>query len=101
EGEGKGEGEGKCEGEGEGKGEGDGKGDGEDNKGGSGDGTGEEDISVMLEGIYDPVSGEVSYGKVFATYYAEYLAAMKEGKVPPELKDVLDAYFASLTNTKE
>ena len=55
----------------------------------------------MTEGIYDPISGNTSYGKVFAAYYAEYLNAVKNGQVSDELKEIIDRYFSSLANTKE
>jgi|GEM_PF-1611871 len=117
EGEQPGEGEGEQPGEGEGEqpggdkpgkvpgegedGKGEGEGTGEDDKGGSGDGGDGESVPGMTEGIYDPFSGSVSYGKVFATYYADYLAACKEGKIPEALQAILDAYFSSLTNTED
>ena len=50
----------------------------------------------MTEGIYDPVSGSVSYGEVFAAYYAEYLAALEAGEVPEDLQEIIDQYFSSL-----
>ena len=50
----------------------------------------------MTEGIFDPVSGEVSYGKVFAAYYAEYLKAIENGEVAPDLKEFIDRYFDEL-----
>lgn len=65
----------------------DGQGDGE---GESGDGT------YMIEEIYDPVSGNVSYREVFAVYYAEYLKALEAGKVPPDLQEIIDQYFSTL-----
>lgn len=52
--------------------------------------------SSMTEGIYDPVSGSVEYGEVFAVYYAEYLAALEAGEVPEDLQEIIDSYFASL-----
>lgn len=48
------------------------------------------------EGFYDPVSGEVSYGKVFEAYYSEYLKALKKGDVPEYLKKIMEDYFATL-----
>ncbi len=59
---------------------------------GSGDGS----SSNMTEGIYDPVSGNVSYGEVFAAYYAEYLQALADGTVTEEMQDIMNAYFESL-----
>ena len=50
----------------------------------------------MTEGIYDPISGSVQYGDVFATYYAEYLAALEAGEVPEELQQIIDQYFSAL-----
>lgn len=53
--------------------------------------------STMLEGIYDPVSGNVAYGEVFAAYYAQYLEALDEGKIPEELRPYFERYFSSLS----
>jgi len=114
EGEGEGEGEGE-EGKGEGKGEegengskpggnkpgGDMPGNNTEDSMGGGDGSNEEPEDTMTEIFYDPISGEVTYGKVFAIYYAEYLAALKAGKVPDQLQQIMDAYFSSLNGTKE
>ncbi len=68
--------------------------DGEMPEGGmpSGDGS----TSSMTEGIYDPISGSVSYGEVFAAYYADYLAALEAGEVSDELQEIIDKYFSSL-----
>jgi len=52
--------------------------------------------NTMTEGIYDPVLGKVPYGKVFAAYYAKYLEALKDGKVPKDLQEIMDKYFSSL-----
>ena len=51
---------------------------------------------VMTEGIYDPVSGNVTYGEVFATYYAQYLQDLENQKIPEDLQAILDRYFAAL-----
>lgn len=51
---------------------------------------------IMTEGIYDPVSGNVTYGEVFATYYAQYLKDLENNKIPEELQPILDRYFAAL-----
>jgi len=64
---------------------------------GEGDIPGEgSDTPGMIESIYDPVSGNVSYGEVFAVYYAEYLKALEAGNVPPELQKIIDQYFSTL-----
>lgn len=64
---------------------------------GEGDGPGEGgDTPGMIESIYDPVSGNVSYGEVFAVYYAEYLKALEAGEVPPDLQKIIDQYFSTL-----
>ena len=64
---------------------------------GEGDIPGEgSDTPGMIESIYDPVSGNVSYGEVFAVYYAEYLKALEAGDVPPELQKIIDQYFSTL-----
>lgn len=61
------------------------------------DGEGEGgDRPGMIESIYDPVSGNVSYGEVFAVYYSEYLKALEAGNVPPELQKIIDQYFSTL-----
>ena len=55
-----------------------------------------EEGALMTEGIYDPVSGSVSYGEVFAVYYAQYLAALEAGEVPEDLQEIIDEYYSSL-----
>lgn len=68
--------------------------------GGSGSGSDSNSSSSsqneMTEQIFDPVSGKVAYGKVFALYYAEYLAALEKGEVDPLLQEIIDRYFTSL-----
>ena len=104
-----GEGEGTGEGEGERPGEMPGErmpqggmpggelpADGRGNGTGSGEAGGEELYDRMTEPIYDPYSGSVAYGEVFASYYAEYLDAVESGEVPQELQDIMDAYFDAL-----
>ncbi len=61
-----------------------------------GDGEGEGSYGSMTEGIYDPTSGSVEYGEVFAAYYAEYLASLKDGEIPADLQTIIDQYYASL-----
>jgi hypothetical protein len=53
--------------------------------------------TMMLEGIYDPVSGDVTYGEVFAAYYAQYLEALDAGEIPDELRPYFERYFSSLS----
>lgn len=53
--------------------------------------------TTMLEGIYDPVSGDVEYGEVFALYYAQYLKALDAGEIPEELRAYFERYFSSLS----
>lgn len=53
--------------------------------------------TTMLEGIYDPVSGDVTYGEVFAAYYAQYLEALDAGEIPEELRPYFERYFSSLS----
>ena len=62
----------------------------------SGMGEGEEQEPTMVEGFYDPISGDVSYGEVFAAYYAEYLEALENGEVSEELQEIMDRYFEIL-----
>ena len=64
--------------------------------GGEMPGDGEGEGSTMTEGIYDPVSGSVTYGEVFAAYYAQYLEALESGEVPEDLQEIMDQYFSSL-----
>ena len=59
-------------------------------------GDGEGEGSTMTEGIYDPVSGSVTYGEVFAAYYAQYLEALETGEVPEDLQEIMDQYFSAL-----
>ena len=59
-------------------------------------GDGEGEGSTMTEGIYDPVSGNVTYGEVFAAYYAQYLEALESGEVPEDLQEIMDQYFSAL-----
>ena len=70
---------------------------GEMPEGMGGEGFGEGDGDTMTEGIYDPISGNVTYGEVFAAYYAEYLAALEAGEVPEDLQEIMDEYFSSLS----
>ncbi len=70
-----------------------GDGEGGDKGTDGGDYSGEDD---RTEGIYDPISGKVSYGEVFAVYYAEYLKAIEKGNVPEYLQEIMDIYFAEL-----
>lgn len=65
-------------------------------QGGEGQGEGEGEGSTMTEGIYDPVSGSVAYGEVFAAYYAQYLEALEAGEVPEDLQEIIDQYFSAL-----
>lgn len=51
---------------------------------------------AMTEGFFDPISGSVSYGEVFATYYAQYLEALEKGNVPQYLQEIMDKYYSSL-----
>ena len=53
--------------------------------------------TTMLEGIYDPMSGDVTYGEVFAAYYAQYLQALDNGEIPEELRPYFERYFSSLS----
>ncbi|MBR4863113.1 MAG: hypothetical protein IKU07_00945 [Oscillospiraceae bacterium] len=64
--------------------------------GGENPGEGEGSLNTMTEGIYDPVSGSVTYGEVFAAYYAEYLEALENGTVSEELQEIMDQYFSAL-----
>lgn len=50
----------------------------------------------MNEGIYDPISGDVPYGDVYAVYFAKYLEALKAGEVPEELREIIEEYFGTL-----
>ena len=59
-------------------------------------GSGGMQASTMTEGFYDPVLGYVTFGEVYATYYAEYLQALRDGKVPEELQEKMDKYFSGL-----
>lgn len=52
--------------------------------------------STMTEGFYDPNFGFISFGEVYATYYAEYLQAVRDGKVPEDLQEKIDRYFSGL-----
>lgn len=63
--------------------------------GGAGGGKGNSSSS-MTEGIYDPTLGAVQYGEVFAAYYAEYLASLKDGEIPEDMQTILDKYYESL-----
>ena len=91
------EGEGEQPGEGEeGEGEEGEKPEGSGGQGGEDAGEGNDSSTNMTEGVYDPIFGDVEYGKVFATYYAEYLASLKEGEIPEDMQTILDRYFESL-----
>ena len=71
--------------------------DGDASEDGQGDGQGDSgDEQYMMESIYDPVSGNISYREVFALYYAEYLKTLKAGTVPPDWQEIIDRYFSTL-----
>ena len=73
--------------------------DGNGNSQGNMPGEGDEGFSnghQMNEGIYDPISGDVPYGDVYAVYFAKYLEALKAGEVPEELREIIEAYFSEL-----
>ena len=61
------------------------------------DGLMDDERTTMLEGIYDPLSGDVTYGEVFAAYYAQYLQALDAGEIPEELRPYFERYFSSLS----
>ena len=65
------------------------------NPGGS-DGSGPVQEDTRVEGFFDPISGQVGYGTVFETYYAQYLKALKAGEVSEELQAIMDRYFEQL-----
>ena len=67
-----------------------------DSQGGEVQAEGEGSGNTMTEGIYDPISGSVTYGEVFAAYYAQYLEALEAGEVPEELQEIIDQYFSAL-----
>ncbi len=70
----------------------------EDNKGPQGYGNGERTDPTMTEGIYDPISGSVTYGEVFAAYYSEYLQAISNGELSEEMQEIMKEYFESLND---
>lgn len=90
----------KPEGEGEEKPENGEKPEGEDSgqtQGGEASGEGEgEGLGNMTEEIYDSSIGNVEYGEVFATYYAEYMASLEEGEIPEDMQTIIEEYFNSL-----
>ena len=53
--------------------------------------------TTMLEGIYDPISGSVTYGEVFSAYYAQYLQALDAGEIPEDLQKLIDQYYSALS----
>lgn len=63
-------------------------------QGGQGEGETQED--TRTEKFYDPVSGETTYGKVYAAYYARYLEQLEEGNMPQELEEINNRYFDGL-----
>lgn len=48
------------------------------------------------EQIYDPEQGEVSYGTVYETYYAEIMKALTETEFPEELRKLIEEYANTL-----
>ena len=96
------EGDGAFPGEGEGEMPGAGgsqPGDGDGRGQGSGEGEGEGIPSNMTEPVYDPISGEVPYGKVFSAYYSDYLRGSENGEIPYEIEDAARAYFEDLAQS--
>ncbi len=61
-------------------------------------GSGERTDPTMTEGIYDPISGSVTYGEVFAAYYSEYLQAISGGEFSEEIEEIMKEYFESLND---
>lgn len=53
--------------------------------------------STMLEEVYDPISGSVTYGQVFSAYYAQYLQALESGEISEELQELFDLYYSALS----
>lgn len=53
--------------------------------------------TTMVEPIYDPVSGDVTYGEVFAVYYAQYLDALDKEEISDELRIYIEKYFSALS----
>lgn len=96
EGEGEGEGEGETSGEGEGKQPGEGGDEGDPSTGPGGVGGGGGGPETMTEVFYDPISGKITYGEVFASYFSDYLKDKENGKIPADLQKIIDAYFESL-----
>ena len=72
------------------------RGEGEGESTGSGSGGDADDKDTMTEEFFDPYSGDVSYGEVFAAYYAKYLAAKEAGTVDEALQQIADRYFTAL-----
>jgi len=59
-------------------------------------GNGEEINDSMNESFYDPLSGAVEYGDVFASYYNKYLEAIAQGEISDELQEIIDNYFEAM-----
>ena len=53
--------------------------------------------STMLELLYDPVSGSITYGEVFAVYYSQYLDALDNGDISDDLRTYIEKYFSALS----
>jgi len=54
---------------------------------------GGEGTSTMTEPFYDPISGAVTYGDVYASYYYQYLKQLSEGEISEDLEEIIDNYF--------
>jgi len=61
-----------------------------------GEGEGEGGNKGEGETVYDPAYGEVPYDQIINIYYADYLKALQEGRVPPDLEAFIEAYYKAL-----
>ena len=59
-------------------------------------GSGEEQEDTRTEKFYDPVSGEIEYGKMYAAYYSQYLSRLEQEDMPEDLKNINDRYYELL-----
>ena len=58
---------------------------------------GDGEDTVRTEGIYDPVSGYVPYGDVFALYFSDYIKSLEDSDLSEDEQNMLDEYFSALS----
>lgn len=72
-----------------------GEGEGQQGVGAGGADAGMDDV------IHDPQKGSVSYGSVYAAYFAEFLSQADAGELPDHVVEAMNAYLENLKNQNQ